>query len=246
MIVRFESNAISERQAYAARLNAQYGDYHVDDLLSSMIGSVFCDKIAVVSSFGAESALLLYYVSRANKHTPVIFLDSLKHFAQTLAYRDQLKSFFGLTNVKVMTPLPEALAADDPHGDLHTRDPDRCCHIRKTLPMIRGLQGVACWITGRKRYQSAERNDLALFETQDRWIKLNPMIRFAPEEIEAAYQSLELPRHPLVTQGYASIGCAPCTTPVTDSEEDPRAGRWREQPKTECGIHFVDGKIVRA
>ena len=112
--------------------------------------------------------------------------------------------------------------------------------------MQRALDGFGGWITGRKRFQGSTRSTLEFFEAEDGTgrIKVNPLAHWAPEDLRTYMEENRLPRHPLVARGYPSIGCAPCTTRVNDGE-DPRSGRWRGQDKTECGIHFVNGRIVR-
>ena len=134
----------------------------------------------------------------------------------------------------------------DPDGTLHQRDTDACCTLRKTAPLQKALSPFSSWITGRKRYQSGRRASLDFFEVEDGTdrIKVNPLARWSPEDIQEYMIENRLPRHPMVAQGYPSIGCAPCTSKVEDGE-DPRAGRWRGEDKDECGIHFVNGKMVR-
>lgn len=216
------------------------------DVLDFAIRRGFPGSIAVVSSFGADSAVLLSLIAEVDANLPVVFLDTHKHFQETLDYVETVSLSLGLTNVQLVPPREGDLAADDPDGELHKHDTDRCCHIRKTLPMIRALGPYKCWITGRKRFQNAERESLALFEVQDKWLKINPLLNWTSAELLARAKDLDLPPHPLISKGYLSIGCAPCTSPVAKGETDPRAGRWRGQDKTECGIHFENGKVVRA
>lgn len=195
-------------------------------------------RTALVSSFGAESAVLLDMVATVDPSTPVIFLDTGMHFEATQDYRRELTSLLGLRDVRLVRPEPKHLAADDPAGDLHRRDADQCCHIRKTLPLERALAGFSAWITGRKRFQGGLRGDLPTIEGElsAGRIKLNPLARWSAEDIER-YRTLRgLPAHPLVAEGYLSIGCFPCTRPVRPGEP-PRAGRWWGLDKSECGIH---------
>jgi phosphoadenylyl-sulfate reductase (thioredoxin) len=212
--------------------------------LAAALGGRFAGRTAVVTSFGAESAVLLHLVASVDRGTPVIFLETGKLFAETLAYRDLLIERLGLTDVRSIEPDSAALLAADPAGDLWRRDPDRCCHLRKIEPLERALKGFAAWINGRKRYQSETRGALPLVERVAGRIKLNPLAHWTPEQINDYFARHRLPRHPLEAEGYRSIGCAPCTTPV-GSDEDARAGRWRDSEKTECGIHFIGGRIVR-
>lgn len=239
-----ETSARLELKDRAFGLAARYEKQSPESVLSSLIRTDFNGRIGLVSSFGTEAAVLLHMISRIDPYVPVIFLDTKKHFPETLEYRDQLIEEFGLCNIQTITPRPVAVQADDPDGMLHSRNPDLCCHVRKTVPMIAALRSLDCWITGRKRAQASTRAELPLFEVQDRWIKANPLYQWTSTDTEAYYTVHELPQHPLKGKGYLSVGCAPCTRAVA-SGEDPRAGRWANSEKTECGIHFVDGKIVR-
>ncbi|HEU0221504.1 MAG TPA: phosphoadenylyl-sulfate reductase [Paracoccaceae bacterium] len=205
----------------------------------------FSGRIALVSSFGSESAALLHMVGEIDRATPVLFLETGMLFAATIAYQQDLAELLGLTDVRLIRPTREDLKRDDPKGTLHRSDPDACCTIRKTLPLQRALEGFEAWITGRKRYQAASRADLPIFEADaEGRIKVNPLADWDARMIRDYMVAHDLPLHPLVNENYPSIGCAPCTTPVAPGE-DPRAGRWRGHEKLECGIHFMDGKVVR-
>lgn len=234
-----------DRLKRAEVLNEAFGASDANEILTHVIKDEFPGEVAIVSSFGAESGILLSLAAEVDPDVPVFFLDTHKHFQETLEYVSHLKDAIGLTNVKIVEPTAAQLSADDPNGDLHALDQDRCCHIRKTLPMIRSLNPYRAWITGRKRFQNSERAALSYFEVEDRWIKVNPLALWDAPRLKAYAQDIDLPPHPLVKKGYLSIGCAPCTTPVAEGETDPRAGRWRGTEKAECGIHFVDGKVVR-
>ena len=203
-------------------------------------------RVAPVSSFGAESAVLLHMVAQIDPATPVLFLETGMLFPETLAYQRDLASRFGLADVRLIRPDNEDLAREDLTGLLHRRDPDRCCDLRKTAPLARALAGFDAWITGRKRFQNGLRAALTTAEIEDGRVKLNPLAGWRPEDIRAYILRHDLPAHPLAAKGFRSIGCAPCTTPVRP-EEDPRAGRWRGEEKTECGIHFApDGAPRRS
>ncbi|MFZ2103709.1 MAG: phosphoadenylyl-sulfate reductase [Oricola sp.] len=203
-------------------------------------------NIAVVSSFGAESAALLHLVAEANPATPVIFIDTRMLFEETLAYKDALVRRFGLTDVRTVSPDGGAIRATDPYGRLHLTDADACCGFRKTNVLAEALAEFDGWITGRKRFQASTREDVELFErSRDGKLKVNPLAHWTKEDIDAHFAAFDLPQHPLIEHGYLSIGCASCTSPVKDGE-DARAGRWRGSEKTECGIHFENGKMVRS
>jgi phosphoadenosine phosphosulfate reductase len=241
----FETNARIALRERAEALSAAHAGQRPEAVLAVAVQALFADRIGLVSSFGADSAVLLHMLAGIDPYVPVIFLDTLKHFSETLAYRDLLVSRLGLCNIQVITPRPAAVAAEDPEGDLYARNPDLCCHTRKTLPMLQALRGLDCWITGRKRHQAASRTELPLFETQDRWIKLNPLADWTAADVAAYIARHLLPEHPLKAAGYLSIGCSSCTRAVRPGE-DARAGRWEGRDKTECGIHFEGGKLVRS
>jgi phosphoadenosine phosphosulfate reductase len=199
---------------------------------------VFPGAIALVSSFGTESALLLDMAAEIDRAIPVIFLDTEKLFPETLAYRDTLIDRLGLTDVRVIRPAALQLTRHDPDGRLWRENADRCCSLRKTLPLQAALDEFDAWITGRKRFQSGARKAVSLFETDhaDR-LKVNPLAYWSSEEIAREFEDRDLPRHPLEAYGFLSVGCTTCTAPVAPGE-DRRAGRWPGQSKTECGIHL--------
>jgi phosphoadenosine phosphosulfate reductase len=198
----------------------------------------FAGRTAVVSSFGAESAVLLHMVSEVDKATPVIFLDTGKHFWETLSYRAKLVDRLGLTGVRTISPDEADLATQDGDGALHRSNPDKCCHIRKTLPLQKALRGFDVTISGRKRYHGAARATLDFLSIADGRLKVEPLAGFSALDISAYMKSHDLPAHPLTEIGYLSIGCEPCTTPG-GTAADPRAGRWAGREKTECGIHWT-------
>lgn len=221
---------------YARSLDARLRGKSAEDILRIAITELFPGQIALVSSFGAEAAVLLHLVAQVDRATPVLFLETGKLFDETLAYRDLLTARLGLSDLRNLRPDPRSLAAHDEGGTLWFRDADACCRIRKVEPLERGLKPFAASINGRKRFQAATRSAIPLVEADGARLKFNPLADWGPAEIEAYFIRHDLPRHPLVAQGYPSIGCAPCTQPVQDNE-DVRAGRWRGSEKTECGIH---------
>lgn len=196
----------------------------------------FRGRIALVSSFGAESAALLHLVAGAEPSTPVLFIDTDKHFVQTNAYREELTHRLGLTDVRQIRPDADEAAALDPKGDLWRRDNDACCALRKVRPLKQALDGFDVWITGRKRMHGSLRAFLPIVEAAPPHLKINPLARWSAEEIADYMARQDLPAHPLVETGFSSIGCWPCTAPTAPGD-DARAGRWRGLPKTECGIH---------
>lgn len=202
-------------------------------------------RVALLSSFGAESSVLLHMVSELAPGLPILFLDTEKLFPETLAYRDQLVRELGLTNLRNITPDPEDLERVDPDGILHTFDKDLCCHFRKTVPMQKAFADFDIIISGRKRFHGATRSDLQFISVQDDKVKIEPLAGFSALDLSSYMISHHLPSHPLKLQGYRSVGCVPCTV-LGGTDEDPRAGRWAGSDKTECGIHFsVNGEVVR-
>ncbi|PYE87435.1 phosphoadenylyl-sulfate reductase [Phyllobacterium leguminum] len=222
----------------ARALEARYGGLDSRLIIELAVDHLFNEEIAVVSSFGAESAVLLHLISEVDHSTPVIFLDTGKHFSATLAHRDRLVEEFGLTDVRNVYPLPVSLKEKDPFGALSMTDKDRCCHIRKVEPMARAVAPYRAWMTGRKQFQASTRAELPVFEAVGPRIRINPLARWQTTDLQAYMVAHGLSAHPLVEKGYRSIGCMPCTRPVADGE-DQRAGRWAGSDKTECGIHLT-------
>jgi len=219
-------------------LNGMFDEMDSAGVLKQALTELLPGDAAVVSSFGADSAVLLHMVAQIDPDLPVYFLETGKHFPETLAYVETLKRKLGLTNVISLTPDPADVARFDPYGELWETDPDSCCHIRKTEPLEPALEKFGGWITGRKRYQTRERGVLPHFElTSDDRIKVNPLAYWSDEDVVAYRKAHDLPAHPLYDKGFKSIGCAPCTSAVAEGE-DARAGRWRGLDKKECGIHF--------
>ena len=227
-----------------ARLNDCYGRLDTRDLLQRAIHDIFPGRIAAVSAFGSESALLLALIAEVAPDLPVIFLDTGKHFPETLVYRDRLAKHLGLSNLRVVTPDPAGLRREDQEGRLWATDPDGCCRLRKVLPLKGALSGFDAWISGRKRIHGGERRALAVFTALGPQIQINPLAHWTEEEIEKAFAERGLPAHPLVSSGYRSIGCAVCTAASTGASGG-RDGRWPGFTKTECGIHWTAGAPTR-
>jgi len=234
------------RQLGIMSLNGMFDEMDGVAVLRQAVTELLVDDVAIVSSFGADSSVLLHMVSEVDKDLPVYFLETGKHFPETLDYVETLKQHLGLTNVIALRPDSKDVLRFDPKGDLWETDPDSCCHIRKTEPLDAVVSGFGGWVTGRKRYQTTERGVLPHFElTSDDRIKVNPLAYFSDADITAYKLKYGLPEHPLYSKGYKSIGCAPCTSAVAEGE-DARAGRWRGLNKKECGIHFdFNGAIAK-
>ncbi|MCR9126572.1 MAG: phosphoadenylyl-sulfate reductase [Rhodobacteraceae bacterium] len=254
-----------DRAAQAAALNIRYRHHGATAVLAGAFRDI--GRVALVSSFGADSVVLLHMLAVTDNTRPVIFIDTGMMFAETLVYQHELTERLTLRNLRILRaadmpasdhtgsdttghgatgPCTGGVGRADPRGDLHRHDPDACCALRKARPLHHALAGYDGWITGRKRFQSGARATLDFFEAEPGTgrIKINPLAHWSADDIQSYMTENRLPRHPLVARGYPSIGCAPCTSPVRPGE-DIRAGRWRAQTKDECGIHFVNGKPVR-
>jgi phosphoadenosine phosphosulfate reductase len=205
-------------------------------VIAAALKAIGREQLALVSSFGTESAALLKVMADVDPSIPVIFLDTGWLFEETLAYRDTLIEKLGLRDVRSIKPAEETLSREDPDRELWFTDPDACCRIRKVEPLARALQPFSGWINGRKRFQGGARAAIPVVEEDGIRLKFNPFANVSREAIEAIYRNADLPPHPLVASGFLSIGCMPCTS-RTSPDEDARSGRWRGRPKTECGIH---------
>lgn len=230
-------------EARVAALSARYEGQDGDAVLRAMIEQEFADQICVVSSFGSESSVLLHKVAQINANVPVLFLNTGKLFGETLRYRDRLQDVLGLTDVRAIGPHPDDLKAKDAAGDLWSKSTNQCCHIRKVLPQKRALKNFEAVITGRKRFQTHARADMTHIEIDDieaARVRVNPLAEYDLDALNAYMAKHKLPRHPLVRDGYLSIGCMPCTDKVAEGG-DYRSGRWAdEEDKEECGIHKPD------
>ena len=212
-----------------------YGHLDGKDLLAALVKSELAGRIAVTSSFGAESAVLLDLVAEVDPGLPVIFLDTGELFDETIEYRYQLERRLGLTNLIVVRPTEDELKAAE---DLWRDDADRCCELRKVRPLARAVNGYDALVDGRKRAHGFEREGLTTIEDGGGLVKISPLATWSAEAIEAHFVARNLPRHPLVAQNYRSIGCWPCTRPV-DPGAPARSGRWAGKGKSECGIHTL-------
>jgi phosphoadenosine phosphosulfate reductase len=218
------------------RMRARYEGVHATTLIEAAIFDEFPGQIATVSSFGSESVVLLHLISQIDPTVPVIFLNTGKLFGETLRYRDRLQAKLGLTDLRSIGPHPDDERALDADGTLWSRDPDACCNFRKVLPLRRALSGFEAEITGRKRFQTAARQAMGPIELNGSRFVVNPLHGWSLADLVAHIEKHDLPRHPLVADGFLSIGCMPCTERVK-AGEDYRSGRWAGSDKDECGIH---------
>ncbi|SDO35796.1 phosphoadenosine phosphosulfate reductase [Lutimaribacter pacificus] len=223
-------------------LNTRFASAQAHSLLEAALLDRQFGRVALVSSFGVEAAVLLHMVADIDPRTPVLFIDTEMLFEETLTYQRDLSARLGLSDVRVLRADPSDVATADPRGLLHQSDPDTCCALRKTVPLQNALKGFDAWISGRKRYQGGKREALQLFEAETGTgrVKLNPLANWTGGDMQAYMNLHDLPRHPLVARGYGSVGCAPCTVPA-----EGREGRWKGREKTECGIHFENGRMVK-
>ena len=220
----------------ARDLNARFAGASAEEVIRFALTEGFVGHTGTISSFGTDSAILLHLIATVDRTTPVLFLDTGKHFGETLDYLRQLIDVLGLTDVRKIDPRPQKLAAQDPDGNLHKISTDRCCDIRKVEPMARAVIPFDAWFTGRKRFQASTRAALPLFEAVGHRIRINPLANWTEDDLADYREAHALPAHPLVAYGYFSVGCAPCTEP--SPPEDARGGRWKGQSKVECGIHL--------
>jgi phosphoadenosine phosphosulfate reductase len=227
--------ALVELQARA--LNVLLVGASPEEIIAAAQEAVCPGRLAIVSSFGTESAVLLAAAAAVDRSVPVLIIDTDYLFPETLAYRDQLQRLLGLRDVHAIRPDGAELAEEDVDGDLYARDPDACCALRKVRPLAKALRGVDAWVNGRKRFQGGDRSVIPVVEAEGPRLKFNPLAALSPANIAARFADAGLPPHPLEKHGFRSIGCMPCTS-ATRPGEDPRAGRWRGRGKVECGIHL--------
>lgn len=230
--------------ARLSRLNGELRDASAQTILRAAILREWSDELTYVSSFGAESAVMLALIADVDPDLPIMFMQTGMHFPQTLDYKEALIERLGLTNVRDHAPDEAERLAIDPKNTLWKTDTDACCELRKVRPLEPALDGFNAWITGRKRFHGGARLSLPVFEHASGRFKVNPLASWTHEDVQDYFHYRRLPRHPLVAQGYPSIGCWPCTKPV-DDPSDIRAGRWAGQDKTECGLHVEKAERPR-
>ena len=205
-------------------------------ILEKCIYYFFEKKIAYVCSFGAESAVLLHMISNIERNLPVVFINTLKLFNETIDYKDRLVREFSLKNITELTPSKEDIELYDSEGKLWSNNPDKCCNFRKVKILDNYLNNFQAWFSGRKGYQSDERSKNNIVELQDKKFIISPLISWKKKDVDNYYIKYNLPRHPLSDQGFLSIGCKNCTS-KTVNLSDIRSGRWNGLQKTECGIY---------
>lgn len=232
----FETDTHETPKDRLARLNSELRQASAQEILRAAITREWPGGLTYVSSFGAESVVMLALIAEVDPSLPIVFIDTGMHFPQTLDYKDEVIARLGLTGVREITPNETERKVLDPKNMLWKTDADACCALRKVRPLEPALEGFGAWITGRKRFHGGARMSLSVFEHADGRYKVNPLANWTQADVDAYLKEKDLPRHPLVSQGYPSIGCWPCTQPAADPS-DPRSGRWAGQNKTECGLH---------
>jgi phosphoadenosine phosphosulfate reductase len=199
----------------------------------------FTGRVALSASFGGGGLVLAHMLSEIDRTVPVLFIDTGFLFNETLVFRDEFASRYGL-NVVTLAP------SEDP-GPLYRTDPDRCCHIRKVEPMQRALPGYDAWISAIRRNQTETRAQLRVIEEHENvgrtLFKIHPLAAWSRDDVARYLREHDIPEHPLSQRGYTSIGCWPCTRP-TKAGEHERAGRWSGSGKTECGLHTIATREV--
>ncbi len=226
-------------------LNERFEHASTEEILA-WTWEIFGPTVAASSSFQTQSVPLLHLISRVCPQMLVIFLDTGFHFPETLTFRDELQARFGL-NIQVVRPAIEQSQLIAQYGQgLYRRDPDLCCYINKVEPMQRAIADLQGWVSGVRRDQNANRNRLSILNPQPTGLlKIHPMLNWTKQQVWEYIDKHNLPSHPLFSQGYLSIGCAPCTRPIF-AGEDERAGRWAGMDKTECGLHVEMNSIAES
>lgn len=235
-----EPDRLAQVVEQARRLNGHYAGASAREVVTAAIRDEFAGRIALVSSFGSNAAVLLHMVAEIDRHTPVLFLDTGRHFGETKRYRDALVERLGLADLRILHPDPREVEQQDPDDRLWLHQPDKCCFMRKVAPLQRALGGFDAWLNGRRRQQGETRAAIGIFEVANGRLQINPLFDWSRDDVDAHFIAHALPRHPLEEDGFRSIGCLTCTTRIAPGE-DERAGRWRDSGKTECGIHLPIG-----
>ena len=201
----------------------------------------FGPDVAMATGFGLEGCVLISMLAETGCDIRLFYLDTDLLFPETYALRDTLESRYGVRFERRCSSLSLEQQSELYGEKLWERRPDECCRLRKVEPLREMLSGLRAWITGIRRDQSPTRANASVVEFDRKFglIKINPLVSWATEDVREYARRHDVPYNPLIEQGYASIGCRPCTT-VVQIGEDPRAGRWRGTSKTECGIHLAD------
>jgi len=225
----------AERDLVLAGYSAALEGKSAEEIADWTAGAFGTDVVVAASM---QDVILPHLFAQVIPGVEVLFLQTGYHFAETLQTRDVAARSLAITVVEAL-PAQSVAEQDAEYGEkLHDRDPNLCCFLRKVDPLARSLDGRAAWVTGVRRIEAPTRANTPIVSWDDKHdlVKINPLVAWSDEDVEAYQVAHDLPRNPLVAQGYPSIGCAPCTRKVAPGE-DPRAGRWSGSDKTECGIH---------
>ncbi|MGM0506725.1 MAG: phosphoadenylyl-sulfate reductase [Bacteroidota bacterium] len=229
-------------------LNDRFEGHHADDLLR-WAWDTFGEKAVLGTGFGPSGLFLIHRLVELDLPLPIFYLDTQLLFEKTYHLRDELEEKLGITIHQVLPEYSVKEQAEREGDELWNRNPDRCCYLRKVKPLQGYLEDKQAWITGIRRHQADTRatTPVLAWEPTQKVIKLNPVAGYSGEEVWNYIHDLNLPYNPMHDEGYPSIGCIPCTSPVKDGENE-REGRWRGEEKVECGIHFSPetGTFVRS
>jgi phosphoadenosine phosphosulfate reductase len=220
------------------QLNARFADHPPTEILQWGL-TTFLPDIALATSFGPQSIVLMHLISQIRPETTVFYLDTDLLFPETYALRDELAARLDLHFIRVHSDLSLETQASEYGPALWSREPNLCCYLRKVEPLRRFLATQRAWITGIRRDQTSARVNAGLVEWDHAYglVKLNPLAGWPIEQVWAYIHAQQLPFNSLHRQGYPSIGCWPCTQPAAPGA-DPRAGRWPGWNKSDCGIHL--------
>ena len=198
----------------------------------------FGPDVALATGFGAEGCVLIQLLSSVSKNARIFYLDTDLLFPETYELRAQLETRYGVRIEQRVAPLSLRAQAHQYGERLWEREPNLCCHLRKVQPLQEVLAGLRAWITAIRREQTPARASVGIIERDRNFglIKINPLATWSEREVWNYIKDHDIPYNPLYDNGYASIGCTPCTTMIQIGE-DARAGRWRGLEKTECGLH---------
>lgn len=224
-------------------LNAHFEKRQPDDVLEWGFNN-FGKDMVIGTGFGSSGVLLIHRIVTRNLPFTVFYLDTHLLFPETYKLRDRLEERFGIEFTRVSTSLSVDEQAEMYGDELWKKNPDKCCYIRKVLPLQKYLADKKAWVTGVRRSQANTRKQTRILEwdPENRVVKINPLAKWSNEDVWDYINQHDLPYNPLHDHGYPTIGCIPCTEPP-EPKKDERSGRWKNLEKTECGIHLPTQKL---
>jgi phosphoadenosine phosphosulfate reductase len=201
----------------------------------------FYPRLTMATAFGAEGCCLIHMLAEIEPNVRVFNLDTGYQFQETLDLRERLKHRYGIEVEYIRPELTVAEYEEEHGGPLYTIRPDQCCHDRKVLPLRRAVAGYDAWISAIRGDQTSHRAAAGVVQWDAKFslVKVNPLLSWTKQDVWSFIMKHEVPYNPLHDQNYPSIGCRPCTRPITDGE-DERAGRWSGTIKKECGLHVIE------